>query len=148
MRWSRWSGSRLRLPPPAPLLALMRAYPARRWPWPGTVICHERSLAVHPRFAVPHRAEVAVGLVVAAVAAVADVRAVIGFSSFAVLVYYAIANASAATLAPGEGRPLRVVTAVGLVGCIVLALALPGCWWLPASPCWPWVRPYSRSGTE
>ncbi len=45
--------------------------------------------AVHPRFAVPHRAEVAVGVVVAAVAAVADVRAAIGFSSFAVLVYYA-----------------------------------------------------------
>ncbi|MCW1958725.1 MAG: amino acid permease, partial [Mycobacterium sp.] len=45
--------------------------------------------AVHPRFAVPHRAEVAVGIIVAAVAALADVRAAIGFSSFAVLLYYA-----------------------------------------------------------
>ena len=54
--------------------------------------------AVHPRFAVPHRAEIAVGVVVAVLAAVADVRGVIGFSSFAVLVYYAIANASAWTL--------------------------------------------------
>ncbi|WP_183517955.1 APC family permease [Mycolicibacterium sp. BK634] len=74
---------------------------------------------VHPRFGVPHRAEVAVGVVVAVLAAVADVRGVIGFSSFAVLVYYAIANASAWTL----GR--RLVPALGLVGCVVLAVALP-----------------------
>lgn len=79
--------------------------------------------AVHPRFGVPHRAEVAVGVVVAALAAVADVRGVIGFSSFAVLVYYAIANASAWTLSGGRGR--RVIPAAGLVGCVVLAFALP-----------------------
>ncbi len=81
--------------------------------------------AVHPRFAVPHRAEVAVGAVVAVVAAVADVRAVIGFSSFAVLVYYAIANASAATLTAAEGRPARWLPAVGIVGCVALSVALP-----------------------
>jgi APA family basic amino acid/polyamine antiporter len=75
--------------------------------------------AVHPRFGVPHRAEIAVGVVVAVVAAVADVRTAIGFSSFAVLVYYGIANASAATL----GR--RVVPAVGLAGCLLLAIFLP-----------------------
>lgn len=74
---------------------------------------------VHPRFGVPHRAEVAVGVVVAVLAAVADVRAVIGFSSFAVLVYYAVANASAWTL----GR--RSIPGVGLVGCVVLSVALP-----------------------
>ncbi len=75
--------------------------------------------AVHPRFGVPHRAEIAVGVVVAALAAVADVRGVIGFSSFAVLLYYAIANASAWTL----GR--RLIPAAGLAGCVVLAFALP-----------------------
>lgn len=75
--------------------------------------------AVHPRFAVPHRAELAVGAVVAVVAALADVRGVIGFSSFAVLVYYAVANAAAWTL----GR--KVIPAVGLVGCLVVAFALP-----------------------
>lgn len=79
--------------------------------------------AVHPRFAVPHRAEVTVGVVVAVVAAVADVRAAIGFSSFAVLVYYAIANASAWTLDSSPSR--RVTPAVGLAGCLVLALCLP-----------------------
>jgi basic amino acid/polyamine antiporter, APA family len=75
--------------------------------------------AVHPRFKVPHRAELAVGLVVALIAATADIRGAIGFSSFAVLVYYAIANASAWTL----GR--RTVPGVGMVGCLVLALSLP-----------------------
>jgi basic amino acid/polyamine antiporter, APA family len=81
--------------------------------------------AVHPRFKVPHRAELAVGAVVASVAATADVRAAIGFSSFGVLVYYAIANASAWTLTPQEGRPPRLVPALGLAGCLVLAFALP-----------------------
>jgi basic amino acid/polyamine antiporter, APA family len=81
--------------------------------------------AVHPRFGVPHRAELAVGAVVAVLAASADVRGAIGFSSFGVLVYYAIANASAWTLAADEGRPPRLVPVVGLVGCLVLAFALP-----------------------
>jgi basic amino acid/polyamine antiporter, APA family len=40
--------------------------------------------AVHPRYRVPHRAELAVGLIVASVAAVVDIRSAIGFSSFAV----------------------------------------------------------------
>lgn len=75
--------------------------------------------AVHPRYSSPHRAEIVVGAVVATVAAVVDVRAAIGFSSFAVLLYYAIANASAWTL----GR--RLVPGIGLVGCLVLAFALP-----------------------
>ncbi|MFJ3538995.1 APC family permease [Streptomyces sp. NPDC090109] len=81
--------------------------------------------AVHPRFRVPHRAELAVGAVVAVVAATADVRGAIGFSSFGVLVYYAVANASAWTLTVAEGRPARIVPAVGLAGCLVLAFALP-----------------------
>ncbi|WP_125776136.1 APC family permease [Antribacter gilvus] len=81
--------------------------------------------AVHPRYRVPHRAELAVGLVVAVVAATADLRTAIGFSSFGVLVYYAIANASAWTLTPAEGRPPRIVPAVGLVGCLVVAFFLP-----------------------
>ncbi|MEU9983906.1 APC family permease [Streptomyces sp. NPDC050856] len=59
--------------------------------------------AVHPRFRVPHHAETAVGAVVAVVAATADVREAIGFSSFGVLVYYAIANASAWTLTRDAG---------------------------------------------
>ncbi|MET8993112.1 APC family permease [Nonomuraea wenchangensis] len=81
--------------------------------------------AVHPRFKIPHRAELVVGAVLAVLAATADLRGAIGFSSFGVLVYYAIANASAWTLTRAEGRPARPIPAVGLAGCLVLAFALP-----------------------
>ncbi|WP_280400943.1 APC family permease [Nocardia carnea] len=81
--------------------------------------------AVHPRFAVPHRAEIAVGVLVAAVAATADIRAAIGFSSFGVLLYYAVANASAATLTRAENRPPRAIPVLGFTGCLVLAFTLP-----------------------
>ncbi|MFJ8077079.1 APC family permease [Streptomyces sp. NPDC096176] len=81
--------------------------------------------AVHPRFKTPHRAELVVGGVVALVAATADLRGAIGFSSFGVLAYYAIANASAWTLNPDEGRPARFIPALGMVGCLMLAFALP-----------------------
>ncbi|WP_433451904.1 APC family permease [Streptomyces sp. CA-142005] len=79
--------------------------------------------AVHPRFQVPHRAELAVGAVVAVLAATVDVRGAIGFSSFGVLVYYAVANASAWSLSPAPSA--RVVPVVGLLGCATLAFALP-----------------------
>jgi basic amino acid/polyamine antiporter, APA family len=75
--------------------------------------------AEHPRFGSPYRAEIVVGVVVAVLAATLDVRGAIGFSSFAVLVYYAIANAAAWTL----GK--RLIPAVGLIGCVTLAFALP-----------------------
>ena len=75
--------------------------------------------AVHPRFGSPYRAEVAVGIVVAVAAAVVDVRDAIGFSSFAVLLYYAIANASAWTLGG------RIIPGLGLAGCLLLAFTLP-----------------------
>lgn len=79
--------------------------------------------AVHPRFRVPHRAELAVGAVVAVLAATVDVRGAIGFSSFGVLAYYAVANASAWTLSPAPRA--RVVPVIGLAGCAALAFALP-----------------------
>ncbi|WP_069160461.1 APC family permease [Nocardia altamirensis] len=82
--------------------------------------------AIHPRFQVPHRAELAVGAIVAVAAATVDLHAAIGFSSFGVLLYYAIANASALTLSRAENRPARAIPVVGLVGCLALGCALPG----------------------
>jgi APA family basic amino acid/polyamine antiporter len=76
--------------------------------------------AVHPRFGVPHRAELAVGVVVAVLVSVVDLRSAIGFSSFAVLAYYAVANASALTL-----RYRRLIPATGLAGCLILGFSLP-----------------------
>ncbi len=104
--------------------------------------------AVHPRHRVPHRAEVTVGVVVAVVVVAGDVRGAIGFSSFAVLLYYAVTNASAWTLRGDARRVGRVIAVAGLVGCVVLAFTLPaqsvvagsavllagtGWWWVSGS---------------
>ncbi|HWH32458.1 MAG TPA: amino acid permease [Egibacteraceae bacterium] len=92
---------------------------ARRRELPGVLD------AVHPRHRTPHRAEFAAATVVCAVVAVADLRGAIGFSSFAVLAYYALANASAWTLPAAQRRWPRGLAAFGVAGCAVLALALP-----------------------
>lgn len=82
-----------------------------------------RQLArVEGTHAVPRAAVLAVCIAVAVLVLLADVRASIGVSSFCVLVYYALANASAWTLAPGA---TRVVPAVGLLGCLAVAVVLP-----------------------
>jgi APA family basic amino acid/polyamine antiporter len=77
------------------------------------------------RSGVPHRAELAVGMVVLVLVWAVDLRGAIGFSSLAVLVYYLLANLSARRLAPGTGRHRRWVPVAGAVGCTVLALTLP-----------------------
>ncbi|MET7832923.1 APC family permease [Micromonospora sediminicola] len=94
---------------------------ARRHDLPATLA------AVHPRHRVPHRAELAVAAVVIVVVALGDVRGAIGFSSCTVLVYYAITNAAALTLGrdPARKLPVRALAALGLVGCLLLAVNLP-----------------------
>ena len=81
--------------------------------------------AVHPRYKVPHRAELSIGVAVALLAAFTDLRGAIGFSSFTVLTYYAVTNASALTLRTDEGRPPRLVPVVGFVGCVLLGISMP-----------------------
>jgi APA family basic amino acid/polyamine antiporter len=81
--------------------------------------------AVHQRHRTPHRAEIVVGMIVCVVVLVADLRDAIGFSSFAVLTYYALANASASTLPKSELRWPRPLAALGFVGCVLLAATLP-----------------------
>ena len=55
----------------------------------------------------------------------ADLRGAIGFSSFGVLTYYAIANASAFTQTGSARRTFRALNVVGLVGCLGLMVTLP-----------------------
>jgi basic amino acid/polyamine antiporter, APA family len=81
--------------------------------------------AVHPRHQVPHHAGIAVTVVVCVLVATVDLREVIGFSSFGVLVYYAIANASAFTQPPADRRWPRWLNVLGVVGCLVLVATLP-----------------------
>jgi len=81
--------------------------------------------AVDARRRVPQRAELAIGVVVISIVLAADLRGAIGFSSFAVLAYYTIANASAWTLGRDERRAPRAVAVAGVVGCTVVAFSLP-----------------------
>ncbi len=80
---------------------------------------------VHPTRGVPYLAEIVVGAVVVALVLVVDLRGAIGFSSFAVLTYYGIANAAAVTLNGAERRWPRWIAIGGVIGCAVLALTLP-----------------------
>lgn len=81
--------------------------------------------AVHKDNKTPYRAEVVVGVVVATITAFADLRGAIGFSSFCVLTYYAIANASAFTQSGSDRRWPKWLQVIGMAGCAILALSLP-----------------------
>jgi APA family basic amino acid/polyamine antiporter len=81
--------------------------------------------SVHPQRQVPDHAELAVAAVVCALVLTTDLRGVIGFSSFGVLTYYAIANASAYTQDATHRRWPRALNVAGLIGCVVLVVTLP-----------------------
>jgi APA family basic amino acid/polyamine antiporter len=80
---------------------------------------------VHRTHRVPYRADLAVGALVVAVVLFADLRGAIGFSAFAVLAYYAVANASAWTLPPHRRRQPKALAGLGIRGCTLLAFTLP-----------------------
>lgn len=80
---------------------------------------------VHPRYRVPHHAEIAVAVIISVLVLTVDLRTVIGFSSFGVLIYYAIANASALTQPVTDRRWPRPLHVLGLVGCLSLVATLP-----------------------
>jgi APA family basic amino acid/polyamine antiporter len=74
---------------------------------------------------VPYVAELAVAAVVILLLLTTDVMTVVGFSSFGVLVYYAVANASAYTLGSHPGYAPKWLNAVGFGACLLLAFTLP-----------------------
>lgn len=80
---------------------------------------------VHPVHRVPHLAGLTVGVILVAVVLLADLRAAIEFSSFTVLLYYAVTNISAYTLKEQERLYGRYLAVLGLSGCLVLAFTLP-----------------------
>jgi basic amino acid/polyamine antiporter, APA family len=84
-----------------------------------------RLAAVDPVHRVPARAELAVGAVVCLLVLTTDLRGAIGFSSFGVLTYYAIANASAYTQPSERRRWPRALNVVGVLGCATLVVTLP-----------------------
>lgn len=74
---------------------------------------------------VPYVAELVVAAVVILLLLTTDVMTVVGFSSFGVLMYYAVANASAYTLAAHPGYAPKWLNAVGFAACLLLAFTLP-----------------------
>jgi APA family basic amino acid/polyamine antiporter len=81
--------------------------------------------SVHPEYRVPDHAELALAVAIGGLVVMTDLRGAIGFSSFGVLIYYAIANAAAFTQEAPRRRWPRALNVVGLVGCLVLVLTLP-----------------------
>jgi APA family basic amino acid/polyamine antiporter len=81
--------------------------------------------AVHPRFRVPHHAEVAVAGVVCLLVLTVDLREAVGFSAFGVLLYYFVANLAAFTQEDEHRRYPRALQVTGALGCAVLALTVP-----------------------
>jgi basic amino acid/polyamine antiporter, APA family len=81
--------------------------------------------AVHPRFQVPHHAEIALAAAVSVLLLVVDLRGAIGFSSFGVLIYYLIANISAFTQPSQQRRYPRALQLLGAAGCLALVATLP-----------------------
>ncbi|TXN32147.1 APC family permease [Lacisediminihabitans profunda] len=81
--------------------------------------------AVHPRYRVPHRAEVAIAVVVVTLVLTIDLRGAIGFSSFGVLLYYFVANVAALSQPREQRRYPRAVQVVGALACLTLVVTLP-----------------------
>jgi APA family basic amino acid/polyamine antiporter len=81
--------------------------------------------AVHPRYSVPHRAEITLAVIVVVLVLVVDLRNAIGFSSFGVLLYYLVANLSAFTQDAAHRRYPRALQVLGSIGCVVLIATLP-----------------------
>ena len=78
------------------------------------------------RFGSPWVAEVVIAVGASALVFVGDLSSVIGFSSFSVLFYYAVAHLSALGQ-PIEQRLLpRLFPVVGLILCLLLAFSVPG----------------------
>ncbi|GAT72492.1 APC family permease [Microbacterium hydrocarbonoxydans] len=80
---------------------------------------------VDDRWQVPRRAEIVVATIVIGIVLLADLRGAIGFSSFGVLLYYLIANASAFRQGAPARRYPRALQVIGALGCLVLVNTLP-----------------------
>lgn len=81
--------------------------------------------AVHPRFRIPHHAELAVACLVCVIVLAVDLREAIGFSSFGVLLYYLVANLAAFTQRSEHRRFPRWLQLLGAGGCVLLVATLP-----------------------
>jgi APA family basic amino acid/polyamine antiporter len=69
----------------------------------------------------PRNALLAVGLLIALLILIGNVRTTWSFSAFTVLIYYAITNLAAIRMSDAERRYPRAIAWLGLVSCLLLA---------------------------
>ena len=72
----------------------------------------------------PVAAVIAVGLFVTGLTLIGDVMATWSLSAFTVLIYYGLTNLAALRLGPADRLYPRIISVVGLIGCVLLA------WWV------------------
>jgi APA family basic amino acid/polyamine antiporter len=96
----------------------------------GLAMARERDLPrplarISARTSVPWVAQLTAAAVVIVLLLTTDVLTVVGFSSFGVLVYYAVANVSAHTLTERVVPGPRWLNLLGAAACLLLAFTLP-----------------------
>lgn len=144
---SHWASS------PTPLAAAITAGPFAQWSWivRGAASCASLGVLlsllagvsrtvfamsvngdlpaflgkVDPLRKVPQRAEWLIGLTVMLTVLIADLSEAIGFSAFAILIYYTIANVAAWTLKDSERQWPKVLSLFGMILCLFVACQLP-----------------------
>jgi APA family basic amino acid/polyamine antiporter len=92
----------------------------------------------------PEAAVLVVGVIIAVLVLIGDVRTTWSFSAFTVLVYYAITNLAAYQLPDDKRRYPRALAALGLLACLFLAfwvepaIWLVGCLLIAGGLFWRW----------
>jgi APA family basic amino acid/polyamine antiporter len=81
----------------------------------------------------PEIAVVTVGVLIAILVLVGDIRATWSFSAFTVLIYYAITNLAAYQLPADKRRYPRSVAALGILACLFLAFWVEPSIWITGS---------------
>jgi APA family basic amino acid/polyamine antiporter len=81
----------------------------------------------------PEIAVVTVGVLIAILVLIGDIRTTWSFSAFTVLLYYALTNLAAYQLPANKRRYPRVVAALGLLVCLFLAFWVEPAIWLTGS---------------
>jgi basic amino acid/polyamine antiporter, APA family len=84
---------------------------------------------IHPRFSTPHYAIAVTGTGMIAALLLADLALVVAVSTFAMLVYYLIANIAAFRLPHRHRRYPSIVPVIGAISCVgLIAFLTPGAW--------------------
>jgi APA family basic amino acid/polyamine antiporter len=81
----------------------------------------------------PEIAVVSVGILIAALVLIGDIRTTWSFSAFTVLIYYAITNLAALQLPADKRRYPRIIPSVGLLACLFLAFWVEPSIWIAGS---------------